>query len=235
MKEYARRLPCGSPLEFARIHDGHSLSPTAQGLFTGGAVGQTQTLITTGKIRLTMRWNADGTRAARYRGGTWCFLGLPPPDKNWGGCHADVAARPKTDEFILLRICSAPDRALAYALYRFTSDADAFVHIPFDNKVVRPCPRAPRSFPHLRTFLSIMAMPAFGEKLMKSRNGFARTTLCAIPTTLPRAAPPRWSSPSSASATSAPPTWRACSRASMRRGSATKGPAPTTSRARRVR
>lgn len=115
---------------------------TIEGLFPelgGAAVSATQALVVTGRARNGSVDMSNGTRVARYRAGTWSFVKLPKPaEKRWARCFWDAAARPGTDDMVLLQICSAPRREFAYALFRLAPDADRFTRIPFDNSVFNP-------------------------------------------------------------------------------------------------
>lgn len=109
-------------------------------LHGGSAVSKTQALVVTGKMdRSGFVDRPTGPRAARFRNGSWGFVELPkPPEKDWSNCFFDVAARPGSDEMIVLQICAAPGREFAYAVHRLSGEGDELVRIPFDNSVFKP-------------------------------------------------------------------------------------------------
>ena len=111
---------------------------TVEGTFPlmgAAVVAQTQALVVLGKMdRRGWVEQANGSRAARYRAGAWGYVDLPQaPEPGWSSCFWGAAARPKTDEITLLQICAAPDRPMAYALFRLAADGDALTRVPFDN------------------------------------------------------------------------------------------------------
>ncbi|NUP07435.1 MAG: hypothetical protein HOW73_15400 [Polyangiaceae bacterium] len=123
------------PKKKVRIWTAAGLSEPIEDTVATGAVGETQALALVGKIdRFQMVSRADLPRGHRYRDGAWRPIELPPPaEKDFAGCFWNVDARPKTDELVLLQICSAPMREMAYAVFKLGPASDTFERVPFDN------------------------------------------------------------------------------------------------------
>jgi len=126
-----------------QVWDKQDVGDAVEGSFAlhgGSAVSKTQALVALGKMDPNgFVDRPTGPRAARFRNGAWAFVDLPKsPEKDWTDCFYDAAARPQSDEMIVLQICTAPGRELAYAVYRLAADSDQPVRIPFDNSVFEP-------------------------------------------------------------------------------------------------
>jgi hypothetical protein len=108
--------------------------------YGGHAIAKTQALVVMGRMdKRGFVDHANGHTAYRYKNGAWNAFELPKPAENaWADCFWDVTARPGTDEFVLLQICAAPRREMAYALFRLDVEGDGMTRIPFDNEVFNP-------------------------------------------------------------------------------------------------
>ncbi|MDC3954359.1 hypothetical protein [Polyangium jinanense] len=124
-----------------RVWSNGEVGPPVEGqvpLFGGAAISTTQALVFFGKMdRRGFVDRPNAPRAALHRNGSWTMIDLPPPaEKDWHDCFWDAAARRNSEELVVLQICSAPRREMAYALYRLKGEA--FSRIPFDNEVFNP-------------------------------------------------------------------------------------------------
>lgn len=141
----------GSPNVKVHVWEAGKRSAEVEGTFPdygGHAIAKTQAIVITGRMdRRGFVDHANGRQAKRYRNGAWTSFDLPKPaEKDWASCFWDATARPDSDEIVLLQICAAPRREMAYALYRLDADGDGATRIPFDNGVFNPVRAARGSF-----------------------------------------------------------------------------------------